>query len=206
VPLAILGVAVHPYGYTTNDSNYWLHWQDLFNNHLASPCNDLYQMLNTWISIFSSMPVAMTEVNFCSTCEQGTGTPAWDKYERDANDGAYLIDIFTWLHDLSESNLSNLDSVTESPLRVMWYRASDDIPANNDNLGLFTYQDLLGGPGASKLINTYFMTLPNDANYGYGAPFAYCPNPYMTGLNYATAGTLSLQTIYVAMVRYHSCY
>ncbi len=128
VSAARLGVAVHPYHYNTNESGYWQNYYTQYRgtsgtNGYAGACGDLLGMYQLWEGLFSGMPLVFTEdnwsdhpadhINGCTgtscnpTCSDSSGC-----------EGAYLVDLFTWLtdHGVSESN---------SNVRVLVYRGAD---------------------------------------------------------------------------------
>jgi len=104
VPLTALAAGVHPYHYNTPQSNgnYWRNYYTEYPGYLgdgifayntyAGPCGDLYQMLNTWLNSLNGVPVIFTEDNWA---QNSGGAP---DYGSDPGcEGAYLVDLFTYL-------------------------------------------------------------------------------------------------------------
>jgi hypothetical protein len=114
------------------------------------------------------MCLALTEINFSSVPAQSpTPTP---NPQDDANeDGAYLADLFTYLYD-KYSGYAYGSNLIDTPLRVLWFSATDDIKVPpgmpRRYLGLFDshgYQKL-----AQSLYCPYYGGLPYlDALYAW---------------------------------------
>lgn len=126
-----LGVAVHPYKYTTkNNGTDWRNYRN-YGLYYKDSCLNMRDMLNKWTNTFPRKPVVMTEVNWSdqpSLATSNIGTPITDI---SGAEGAYLIDLFSYLKD-QPSHWT--DTASGSPLRVAWFRGVDaDKP-----LGIYT--------------------------------------------------------------------
>ena len=137
---SVLGAAVHPYHYNTNESNYWRNYYTEYGyyigdgantyNHYAGPCGDMDLMLRTWFTLPGNVPVILTEVNWTSNADPSTANSGPNCSLDAGCDGTYLVDLFTWLQDHNDADPNN------SPLRVMWYRGADR--GSGHQLGIFT--------------------------------------------------------------------
>ena len=135
-----LAVAIHPYGYTFQrnkihkpDRQYWRYYMQYahnkpFYNDSFNPsiCFDLEDTIQTWEHTFSDLPVFFTEDNAQEQNNFGTH-PHLDPVKFD---GAYLIDLFTYLHDRQGSQSPN-----GNRLRVLWFTGADFPGAH---FGLYT--------------------------------------------------------------------
>ena len=136
IPASYLGLAVHPYGYTTNDSRFWANYRDAdyrqtyldtgqqYQNIYDGPCRDLSNMINLWLgatstpgtSVFANLPLIFTEDNWQSAFDNGVSVALANQRQ---STGAYLVDLETWMHDLGWT-------ITDiSPIRVLWFSAID---------------------------------------------------------------------------------
>jgi len=123
-----LGVAVHPYGYDTQEylsgtqiPRYWVNYygtnysgtSDVYgpNIHYGGICGDLQDMIYTWTAAFPApIKVVFTEDNYESS----------DCLNNDGCEGTYMVDLFTWLHDHN-----SYDNAAISPLIVAWFTGVD---------------------------------------------------------------------------------
>ncbi len=131
VPTGRLGLGVHPYGYDTNDGFFWRNYYNEYagsrgSNAWQGNCQDLNLMLQAWTGStknynFQGLPVIFTETNWSvvgghatSKCSNAAGCQA-----------AYLVDLFTYLHDKRCQQVNGKCSVNPSnvPIRVAWHRA-----------------------------------------------------------------------------------
>lgn len=137
---SVLGAAVHPYHYNTDESNYWRNYYTEYGyyigdganvyNHYAGPCGDMNLMLSTWFTLPGNVPVIFTEVNWTSNADPSTANSGPNCSLDAGCDGTYLVDLFTWLRDHNDADPNN------SPVRVMWYRGADR--GSGHQLGIFT--------------------------------------------------------------------
>lgn len=145
VPVAMLGVGVHPYKYNTPaNQGYWKNYYGpssggagrYGNNTYAGICGDLASMLSLWTSD-ASLPavVVFTEDNWSpdptheGNCPVG---PNGDLTPIIGCEGTYLVDLITWLGDHRP-----FTDPLSSPIRVAWFRGADGSPPLY--LGLYTY-------------------------------------------------------------------
>jgi len=123
---AHLGSAVHPYRYNTANG-----WRNYYgspnNNRYAGMCYDLGTMVSLWTSsVFSGLPLVFTEDNWtdhpCRAGEalQGGGVCTTTcQSSVVACEGAYLVDLGTWLADNQKGDYHT------SPLRIAWFNGTD---------------------------------------------------------------------------------
>ncbi len=116
-----LAVAVHPYTYATQaGQGYWRNYYAPHNgqqNHWPEQCRDLKGMINLWrgTSTLSQLPLVFTEDNWSAAA----GGVSKDCSDTTYCEGAYLVDLFTWLDQ------NHYNDPSTSPLRIAWYRGSD---------------------------------------------------------------------------------
>jgi hypothetical protein len=159
VPYTQLGLGVHPYHYTTANTYYWRNYyteyglmtyvngeRRLQRNGWPGRCGDLGAMVRLWSdgSHFIGkhpLPVVFTEDNW-SAQPLVALNPTNNQYCWDSTgcEGAYLVDLFTWLWDTHAAAKGAAQTATKQ-LRVMWYRGADKassaIPGGLDLLGLY---------------------------------------------------------------------
>jgi len=190
ISTAHLGVAVHPYGYDTQEyvpgsliPNYWNNYYGTNyqgtstygpNIHYEGNCTDLQAMINTWTAAFPPpMKVVFTEDNYTLRGNDGTCTNS------DGCEGTYLVDLVTWLHDHN-----GYDS-PGGPLIVTVFTGVNFGDPNNPppggNLGLYKV-DPSGG-----------------ANWYKSVTIQACPN------NSAVAGTHAISVDYALLIG-QGCY
>jgi len=136
VPASHLGLAVHPYGYTTRERGRWRNYiRD--GGSLQNPCHDLGMMIKRWSSIPGHLPIVFTEENYVPGGQDGpSGTNP---------EGGYLVDLFTWLYGHDAQYRVRTPSASE--LRVLWFRGVDK-QSNRLFNGLYTTS---GAPKAMTL-------------------------------------------------------
>lgn len=128
VPQGRLGVAIHPYGYTTNDTFKWYNYKGQL-GRTTTTCTDLGATLLLWTSMFPNLPVFITEINFSANAAD------WDTYANNGSDQgengevAYVADVVTYLDDNGYNNPST------SAVRMFWFTGLD---FGSTNLGLYT--------------------------------------------------------------------
>jgi hypothetical protein len=128
VPQGRLGVAVHPYGYTTTDPSMWFNYKGQL-GRTTTTCSNLGYTIQTWTSDFPNLPVFITETNFT------TNASDWDNYANHGSDlgengeVSYVADLVTYLDDYGWAGVST------SPIRMFWFTGLD-FPGTN--LGLYT--------------------------------------------------------------------
>lgn len=142
VSSAKLGVAVHPYKYTSASNNgYWRNYYsvpgtgDQNVNPTPYACYDLRNMINLWVSSFSGLPVIFTEDNWTDQ----TASARTDGIDLNRAEAAYVVDLFTFLYDFNggvPSGNSGYTDPTTSPIRVAIFRG-DDAPVPDD-IGLYS--------------------------------------------------------------------
>lgn len=112
---AQLGAAVHPYSYDRGvqqypDDPYWLNYNETDGQGSGSMCFDYGDMTSLWTSSFYDEPVVTTEINWMASANANN-----TYYE-----GAYLVDLFTWLYD-HDYNYQN----TGNPVITTWFTNKD---------------------------------------------------------------------------------
>jgi len=202
VPLAHLGLAVHPYHYSTDDRSrtgpYWRNFYQMYpyiapdgtpyTNRYAGPCYDLAAMIATWHARnFAGLNLLLvfTKDNWSDHPEvtpsrpQPNGTHKLDGTQACSNvdgcEGTYLVDLFTWLYDHRQLYHTDGDAAY-SPLRVAWYHGADKAePAVFAQIGQ-------GGLGLYKV---------EGAQKQFHITF--CANRYNPNLGQKPAGVVSTQ-------------
>jgi hypothetical protein len=121
VSASLLGVAVHPYGYRTNQSNFWKNYQYSWGTYWPystyGVCTDISSLINLWTSMFPNMPLMFTEDNWADQPNSYPNTLCATKTQCE---GTYLADLFTWLEDTN-----GYGTAGSSPLRVAWFTGLD---------------------------------------------------------------------------------
>jgi len=104
---AHLGVAVHPYRYDTPTKSFnATYWQNYYGDndtrygtrHYTNSCSDLFDLIYSWNRYFSNVPLVFTEDNWDdhpATYDQSYGLCTDTTV---GCEGAFLVDLFTWLH------------------------------------------------------------------------------------------------------------
>lgn len=183
-----LGVAVHPYGYTTRDNGQWQNYKGQL-GRTTTTCTDLGFTINRWAyNDFPNLPVFFTEINFSSSPTD------WNNYSNnrsgEAQNGAdaYAADLVTYLDDFGDANVST------SQIRSLWFTGVE-FPNNPDNKnGLYTQSASEKFPSTVST-NTQGQTFPGLASG------LICPN--RGGLN----GQLNnLSYTYVTLIQQGPCY
>jgi len=177
VPASYLGVAVHPYGYQTQNY-YWANYHDEGYSY-QGPCRDLAYMDQLWTTDFPNTPILYTEVNFDSGIGNFPASSDPSLYYK--QEGAYLADLFTYFTD------HNLNTTSSSPYRVMWDRGIDNIYNSSQCSG-----------GQCLDFRGIYDKNGNDKN----VPLAYCPN---LSSFYNGAESFNESDIYANLVSY-ACY
>ncbi len=177
IPASYLSVAVHPYGYQTQNY-YWANYHDEGYSY-QGPCRDLAYMNQIWTSDFPNTPILYTEVNFDSGI--GNFPASGDPSLYYKQEGAYLADLFTYFTD------HNLNITSSSPYRVMWDRGIDN-----------TYNSSQCSGGQCLDFRGIYDANGNDKN----VPLAYCPN---LSSFYNGAESFNESDIYANLVSY-ACY
>ncbi len=97
---AKLGVAVHPYKYTSaSNDGYWQNYYavpgtgDQNVNPTPYACYDLHNMINLQVSSFAGLPVIFTEDNWTDQ----TASARTDGIDLNRAEAAYVVDLFTFL-------------------------------------------------------------------------------------------------------------
>jgi hypothetical protein len=118
ISASLLGVAVHPYQYRTNEFPYY--WRNYHGSWSGAPyaniCSDLNSMLGFWTANFPNMPVFFTEDNWA---DQPSMSPSNLCASSTQCEGTYLADLFTWLIDYGYANHST------SQIRLAWFNGFD---------------------------------------------------------------------------------
>lgn len=121
-----LAAAFHPYQYNTYEynGNTPVYWRNYYHdgNQYAGQSFDLGLMQNTWFVYFQTL--VATEDNWIPRGTGGTCTAGATTCE-----GAYLLDLFTWLYDHNYAGQT-------SPVRCAWFRGVDEA-GNSDLTGLY---------------------------------------------------------------------
>lgn len=149
VPAQVLGVAVHPYGYTTSPGYYWRNYYTMPRIGYGGVCRDMAYMIETWTGrgkivgggsepnintqYLQGLPVVFTEINFSPARDNSTRPQDQQNWANDS--GSYLVDLFTYLYDHNFFTGGNTRAASMSPLRVAWFRGAD---APGNELGLYT--------------------------------------------------------------------
>jgi len=124
VPTTNLGVAVHPYGFTTSSfKNYFA-----AHGNKSNICGNLGAMNRAWLDRFPNLPLVYTEINYSPG---GSTNPLLQ--------GSYLTDVMTYLYDTRSQQSTN----TSTPyivsgydrLRVWW---QEFIDTSGSATGLYT--------------------------------------------------------------------
>jgi len=131
VPASHLGLGIHPYGDTTRDG-YWRNYFRDGGKPKKNPCMDLGGVIRRWSAIPGNLPIVFTEEDY-----DPRGTP-YDIHGNptDTNpEGAFLVDLFTWLygHDAQY----HVRTPSASRLRVLWFTGVDK-PVAPYYVGLYT--------------------------------------------------------------------
>lgn len=132
VPASHLGLGIHPYGFTTRDRGYWRNYFRNGGKPEKNPCRDLGGVIKRWSAIPGNLPIVFTEEDYDpgGTPYDPLGNPT------DTNpEGAFLVDLFTWLygHDAQY----HVRTPSASRLRVPWSTGVDK-PAAPYFTGLYT--------------------------------------------------------------------
>lgn len=127
VPQGRLGVAVHPYGYTTTDAGFWRNYKGQL-GFTTTTCTSLGSMLGNWTSDFPNMPVIFTETDFATDPGVVNRYSYNNTGEGQNGEVAYVADLATYLDD------TGYGSPSTSPVRVLWYTGVE----HSDFLGIYT--------------------------------------------------------------------
>lgn len=161
-----LGVAVHPYTYTTPYNGYsspqtWVNYgQD---HATGNACLQLDQMINLWTgsSFFYGMPLVFSETNVSSSGTADTN-----------QEGEYIADFMTWLRDFGPSGPSTTSPYTDGanqPVRALWYTGVDYTYQCNGSICTDTH-GLYNTSGGEKA-----MTIVSNIWNPGSAGGLYCP-------------------------------
>ena len=142
-----LGVAVHPYGFTT--SRFLNYFKATGGSQgYRNLCRNLGAMNSKWLMSFPGMPLVYTEINYGSSASDAL------------REGSYLTDLFTYLYDTRSQQSANPSTPYIAPsydrLRVLW-QSIIDFPANGGTIRNGLYTSPQGGHKPFTV--------------------AYCPNP-----------------------------
>ncbi len=136
-----LGVAVHPYGYTTTNFRDFRVAGGTVSN--GTGCRNLGSMNTAWLSrpAFQHLPLVYTEINFDTGGDYGKHGNTQSVYY--GKQGNYLVDLFTYLYDTRSQQSDGVSTPSIDPsydrVRVFWADIADfTVPGGPKiHIGLF---------------------------------------------------------------------
>jgi len=160
-----LGVAVHPYGFTT--SRFFNYFRARGSSQgYRNLCRNLGAMNSKWLASFPGLPLVYTEISYAAFADN----IPWA--------GSYLTDLFTYLYDSRSQQSNNVPTPYIVPsydrVRVLW-QSITDFPGNGRTIpdGLYDKQ---GGrkPFAVAICrNTKIHGSLDNGGYTYTEDYVY---------------------------------